>query len=320
MLAVVTVTEVAALILVLARPDTLDRFWESLGRASLFCQWNALACAGLLCLLHRPLERMSHLAAGLTAWLLILLVVAITSQAAHASGAVGPGPFLLRNLAIGGLVGALVLHYLFLRHQWEQRIAAEAEARIQALASRIRPHFLFNSLNTAAALVPVRPDRAEAVLEDLAELFRAGMQDVRRWHRLDDELRLVRLYLAIEALRLGDRLQVVWQQKPVPEACMVPPLILQPLVENAVYHGIEPAAQGGRLHVLVSAHRGRLRLEVRNPRPERDERQRRGNRMALENIRERLRLAFGPLARIETELREAEYRVRILMPIVEEAP
>ncbi len=317
------VAEFAAVILVLARLESPVRFWETLGSTSLYVQWNALAAAGLLCLVRRPLEGMSHLAAGLTAWLLILLVVATTTEVALWAGAVtddGTAP-LLRHMAIGGLVGAMVLHYLYLRHQWEARIAAEAEARIQALTSRIRPHFLFNSLNTAAALIPQRPETAERVIEDLAHLLRAGMKNVAHWHRLEEELELVAAYLEIESLRLGKRLKVDWQRKPVPGACRVPTLILQPLVENAVYHGIEPSPEGGTITILVSAVRGRLRLEVRNPAVAAgSSRQSRGNHMALANIRERLELAFGALARIESEIRDGEYRVRILMPIVEDTP
>ncbi|HHH46982.1 MAG TPA: sensor histidine kinase, partial [Thiotrichales bacterium] len=171
------------------------------------------------------------------------------------------------------------------------------------------------------ALIPQRPETAERVIEDLAHLLRAGMKNVAHWHRLEEELELVAAYLEIESLRLGKRLKVDWQRKPVPGACRVPTLILQPLVENAVYHGIEPSPEGGTITILVSAVRGRLRLEVRNPAVAAgSSRQSRGNHMALANIRERLELAFGALARIESEIRDGEYRVRILMPIVEDTP
>lgn len=323
--AVVMVAELLAFILVLAAPwnGTEDK-WSELGLVSLFVQWVALASAGVLCALRPWLARMSTVAATLVSYLSLLLVTLVLSEIAfRVSGRLDlmqadpdHAAFLLRNLAIGALLSGMVLRYFYVRHQWAQQVTAEAQARVQALQARIRPHFLFNSLNTIAALTASNPALAEDVVQDLAELFRVTMRDMRERVTLEQELNFTRSYLRIEAQRLGDRLHVDWTLKNLPMQAQVPALILQPLVENAVYHGIEPRAGGGRVHILGTYNRGVLRLEVRNPLPDTTARAHpNGNRMALDNIRERLQLAYGPEARLEMDQREGLYRVRVLFPL-----
>lgn len=326
--AVVVVAELLAIILVLATPWTDSKGggdkWSELGLVSLFVQWVALASAGVLCALRPWLARLSTMAATLLSYLSLLLVTLVLSEIAfRIAGSLdfaqmGPdhAAFLLRNLAIGAVLSGMVLRYFYVRHQWAQQVTAEAQARVQALQARIRPHFLFNSLNTIAALTASNPTLAEDVVQDLAELFRMTMRDMRERVTLEQELNFTRSYLRIEAQRLGDRLQVDWTLKNLPMQAPVPALILQPLVENAVYHGIEPRAGGGRVHILGTYNRGVLRLEVRNPLPETTARAHpNGNRMALDNIRERLQLAYGPEARLEMDQREGLYRVRVLFPV-----
>ncbi|MBI5462635.1 MAG: sensor histidine kinase [Gammaproteobacteria bacterium] len=329
--AVVVVAELLAFILVLAAPwshDGTGDKWSELGLVSLFVQWVALASAGVLCALRPWLARLSTVAATLVSYLSLLLVTLILSEIAFRMAGrldlLQPQPdhagFLLRNLAIGVLLSGMVLRYFYVRHQWAQQVTAEAQARVQALQARIRPHFLFNSLNTIAALTASNPALAEDVVQDLAELFRVTMRDMRERVTLEQELNFTRSYLRIEAQRLGDRLQVDWTLKNLPLQAPVPALILQPLVENAVYHGIEPRAGGGRVHILGTYNRGVLRLEVRNPLPDTANMNNgrahpNGNRMALDNIRERLQLAYGPEARLEMDQREGLYRVRVLFPL-----
>lgn len=325
--AVVIVAELLAFILVLAMPWD-DRGsgakWSELGLVSLFVQWVALVSAAALCALRPGLRRLSGVAAALVSYLSLLLITVLLSEAAFRLGGrldltradLDHAGFLLRNLAIGALVSGMVLRYFYVRHQWAQQVTAEAQARVQALQARIRPHFLFNSLNTIAELTASNPALAEDVVQDLAELFRVTMRDMREHVTLEQELDFTRSYLRIEGQRLGERLHVDWTLKNLPLQARVPALILQPLVENAVYHGIEPRAGGGRVHVLATYNRGLLRLEVRNPLPEADARPHpNGNRMALENIRERLQLAYGPEARLEMDQREGLYRVRVLFPV-----
>ncbi len=321
--AVVMVAELLVFILVLAAPWNGDK-WAELGLLSLFVQWIALVSAGVLCALRPWLMRMSTPAASLISYLSLLLVTVaiselgfrVAEQLALLQTVPDHAGFLLRNLAISALVSGMVLRYFYVRQQWSQQITAEAQARVQALQARIHPHFLFNSLNTIAALTTSNPRLAEEVVQDLAELFRVTMRDMRERVTLEQELEFTRSYLRIEMQRLGERLQVDWTLKHLPLQAAVPALILQPLVENAVYHGIEPRAGGGRVHILGTYNRGVLRLEVRNPLPETTRRAPGGgNQMALANIRERLQLAYGPEARLEMDEREGLYRVRVLFPL-----
>lgn len=212
-------------------------------------------------------------------------------------------------LCVGDVV--LCLYYLdLLQRAYSPAIA---EARLQALQARIRPHFLFNSLNAALSLIRSQPQRAEQVLEDLADLFRVLMADNRDLVPLAQELALCRQYLAIEALRLDSRLRCDWQLAELPPAVMIPPLILQPLVENAVYHGIEPQPFGGEIQILVQPVAGSLLLRISNPLPPSSERAS-GNKMALNNIRERLRLHYDLEAQLRQYEADQRYIVEITLP------
>jgi two-component system sensor histidine kinase AlgZ len=190
---------------------------------------------------------------------------------------------------------------------------AIAEARLQALQARIRPHFLFNTLNAVLSLIRKDPKRAEGALEDLAELFRTVMADNRQLIALGDELSLCRQYLNLEQLRLGERLRVDWRLGPAIEEALVPPMLLQPLVENAVYHGIEPGIVPGVIEVRIERRDDRLWLQLANPYHE-DYQHRQGNHMALANIRERLQLHFDVEASLDTRIADGRYEIDIAMP------
>jgi two-component system sensor histidine kinase AlgZ len=207
-------------------------------------------------------------------------------------------------------VTAAVLFYFDLRSR--ALSPALIEARLQALQARIRPHFLFNSINAVLALIRDEPKRAERMLEDMSDLFRVLMADNRKLVPLEDEIELSKKYLEIEQIRLGDRLRVEWSVQPVAGAS-VPPLILQPLVENAVYHGIEPGRGPGVLSIAVFPQGGQFVIRIANP-VQGDSPHVAGNRMAIANIRERLQLHFDAEARLETEARDGQYIVTILMP------
>jgi two-component system sensor histidine kinase AlgZ len=192
---------------------------------------------------------------------------------------------------------------------------AVAEARIQALQARIRPHFLYNSINAVLSLIRSEPRRAERALEDLADLFRVLMADNRTLVPIAQELELVRQYLALETLRLGERLQVRWNTDTMRPDALVPPLVLQPLVENAVYHGIEPSEKGGEIEIDVGIIEGQLLMSLSNPYPG-GGRHSAGNRMALTNIRERLQLHFDAEASMRSEVKDGLYKVTIRMPYI----
>jgi len=190
---------------------------------------------------------------------------------------------------------------------------ALAEARLQALQARIRPHFLFNSINAVLSLMRQEPRRAEQALEDLADLFRVLMADNRQLAPIAREVKLAKQYLSIEQLRLGERLRIEWNVAHMPADALIPPLVLQPLLENAVYHGIEPRTEPGTIDILINRDGEQIHLVLRNPyRP--DGNHHAGNRMALANIRERLALHFDVEARIKTVATADTYEVRIVIP------
>lgn len=227
---------------------------------------------------------------------------------------------LLEPLGYGGVVRPLlwslvtagcVMSYFHLRGAAQAPVLAEA--RLLALTARIRPHFLFNSLNGVLGVLRSNPRRAEEGLEELADLFRALMQDNRELVPLSDEIALCERYLNLERLRLGDRLAVVWRRDAAANESLVPPLFLQPLVENAVYHGIEPGAGPGTVSISIARRGPEVIIEIANPVLD-AERHHAGNRMAVDNIRERLMLFFDLEAALDTEQTGDAYRVRIRLP------
>jgi two-component system sensor histidine kinase AlgZ len=218
---------------------------------------------------------------------------------------------MLRYWLFTGLLTLVLIGYFDLRNR--ALSPALTEARLQALQARIRPHFLFNSLNAVLSLMRAEPRRAETALEDLSELFRALMADNRKLIPLRRELELCRQYLDIESLRLEQRLNVEWRVDELPEDIMVPPLLLQPLLENAVYHGIEPSAKPGTITIDIHRKSERLEIELSNPIPEAS-RQQAGNRMALANIKERLQLHFDAEASLATRAEDGRFVVRISLP------
>jgi len=216
-----------------------------------------------------------------------------------------------RAVLLAMATAALLLAYFELRSR--ALSPAQAEARLAALNARIRPHFLFNSLNAVLSLIRARPQQAEAALESLSDLFRAAMRDPGELVSLADEIDLGRQYLELEKLRLGERLHVDWQLAGVPMDLPIPPLMLQPLLENAVYHGIEPSPEEGTVTVAIQVAGEELRIVISNPTAGQLQHAA-GNQMALANIRERLALYYDLEARLETEVGDHRYDVRITLP------
>ena len=210
----------------------------------------------------------------------------------------------------------VILRYMFVRAQWRAQVLAQSEARVQALQARIRPHFLFNSLNTIASLIPEEPLSAERAIEDLADLFRGSMRRADSLISLSEELDLARRYLQMEERRLGDRLRVEWRVSELPDGASILPLTLQPLLENAVAHGIQPRADGGELKVYGRAEKDNIVITISNTLGP-DEHDNRGHGMALANIRERMELAFGPAASLITHQNEEQFFAVLSLPYVE---
>jgi two-component system, LytTR family, sensor histidine kinase AlgZ len=268
-----------------------------------------------VCLLRRVLARLAPTGrvAGLTALGALLALLAAWPVAALGLFEMNP----LRDLALPLAGAALALPLaLWLQSRERARTPADARARLAELQSRIRPHFLFNTLNTAIALVRSDPARAEGVLEDLAELFRVALEDGGSGTvTLADEIELARRYLAIEALRFGERLSVQWQLDPDAGAARLPPLALQPLLENAVRHGVEPSEGGGTVRVRTRVQLGRVEVIVDNTLPAGKAAPNPGHGLALANVRERLRLLHDLDAQFEAGPREGRFRVRIVVPL-----
>lgn len=214
---------------------------------------------------------------------------------------------MLLNLIICGIL----VYYFNLRHR--ALSPAIAEARLQALQARIRPHFLFNSINAVLSLLRSNPQRAETALEDMADLFRVLMADNRDLVPLAQEISLCRQYLALEKLRLDERLQIIWQIDNMPPDAMIPPLVLQPLLENAVYHGVEPLPEGGSITVNIYSNRDEVHLVLTNPYSSQAI-QHSGNKMALTNIKERLALHFDAEATLTSKSQHQQYEVHIVLP------
>jgi two-component system, LytTR family, sensor histidine kinase AlgZ len=218
---------------------------------------------------------------------------------------------IYRAYLLTAIVTAIVLYYFYLQERAYS--PAIAEARLQALQARIRPHFLFNSINAVISLIKTQPKRAETALEDMADLFRVLMSENRDLVPLAQEIALCHQYLDLEKLRLEERLKITWQIKDMPSDAMIPPLILQPLLENAVYHGIEPMPDGGEILVKIYTKLSELHIIISNPYSAQNDHHS-GNKMALKNIKERLKLHFDLEANIKTEAKQNRYEVHIRLP------
>jgi two-component system, LytTR family, sensor histidine kinase AlgZ len=228
-----------------------------------------------------------------------------------------PDGTLLRWILFGLIAVGVLLFYFHLRAR--ALSPAVTEARLQALQARIRPHFLFNSINAVLSLVRSDPKRAEVALEDMADLFRVLMRENRELTPLEDEVELCRQYLELEKLRLGNRLTVDWNVRSMPADALVPPLMLQPLLENAVYHGIEPSSTPGTVSINLFLSRGVVHAILKNPYRATGGSHHSGNKMALANVRERLALHFDAEASLESKVAKDSYEVHIRFPYRTEA-
>jgi two-component system sensor histidine kinase AlgZ len=307
----------ATLAIALAREPRLPLVVGEWARLTGFVEPHLFAEIAVLWLLQPWL-------AGLRGPLAIAVVTLVTCM-------IGIGADALTPRMAGEAPGALVRHLLFalaaqflligyFRLRARALSPAITEARLQALQARIRPHFLFNSITAVLSLMRSEPRRAEAALEDLADLFRVLMRDNRELAPLADEVELCRQYLDLEQLRLGDRLVIDWNVKSMPGDALVPPLVLQPLLENAVYHGIEPLTTQGVLSINIFLSRDEVHAILKNPYVANGARHQVGNRMALDNIRERLALHFDAEASLESRATRDTYEVHIRMPYRTQKP
>ena len=318
--------QVLAVVLALtSASETYLGSFLKIGLTSLFVQWVALSSVLAICLLSDKLKKFSlpQTAAIVSSFVVLFTIGAsIVSTMADSYQKVGvlhywDTPFVLRNAFIALVLILMVLHYFHLLNQKTELTHADTGAKYDALQSRMRPHFLFNSLNTIAQLIHVDQNKAEDALLDLADIFRSTL-DTRNRISLGEELDVTLRYLRMEALRLGKRrLNIVWDmdKKTLPFNMEIPPLLLQPLVENAIYHGIQPCKDGGTLGISLYDAGQRLDVVVTNPVPPAGTTTHsKGNHIAQENLKNRLRLAYGDQANLKITKSEHQYRVSFSIP------
>lgn len=322
---ILVIAELVAMVLVMARGlGTGVNVVQDFIGISLFMLWLALAAAAVLCVAGRQLAGASTRLAYLACYALLLLTTVAVSVGAlwldqwTRLGAVPDDrmlAFVGRNLSISAIVSAVALRYFHVQYQWRTQIRREAGARIEALQARIRPHFLFNTMNTIAALIPFAPADAEQAVEDLSELFRASLDDAAVLVSLDEEIGLAKLYQRLEEKRLGERLMVEWRMEPPAMDVQLPRLSIQPLLENAIHHGIERLAAGGVIVIEGRDTETGYDVRITNPVPP-DAIASRGFHIALENIRERLALTLDAGATLATSHRGSYFEAVMSLPQV----
>jgi two-component system sensor histidine kinase AlgZ len=321
LLAVVVITEVSVVLVGVGRGGFPH--WQWLGAASFYAQWMALFCASGLCVGSGWIARLGARGAWVSSWLTVVVLATLFSYAAWLAARIAApgwiqqavGPFVFSSVFAVGVVAVVFFRYLVIRARWRAELMAQAEARVQALQARIQPHFLFNSLNTIASLIPEQPASAEAATLDLADIFRGSMRRADQLIPLAEELQLARRYLDMEKRRLGDRLEVDWRVEDLPPAAAVLPFILQPLLENAVGHGVQSRPEGGRVSVYGRSEGDRVVITIGNP-VAAETPVSRGHGMALRNIRERLDLAFRGRASLLTNRDKDRFYAVLSVPHV----
>lgn len=300
---------VAGCMALAAQPNPVA-WWPRFLEMAAFVEPLILLTLGLLALGRDLLWRLPlRLAQALV--LLAVQGLSVSMLSLAAMSYLLPQPAWAQSLVLCALATIVLLAYFELRARASPPV--HDQTRLAVLNARIRPHFLFNTLNSVLSLIRARPQQAEAALESLSDLFRAAMRDPQEKVSLAEEIELAQHYLDLEKLRLGERLAVDWQIEPDSGALPIPPLILQPLLENAVYHGIEPSATGGCICVRIGRHREALRIVIANPLADASchgvE-----NQMALDNIRERLALYYDLEASMARSVKDGNYEVRIDLP------
>lgn len=330
----VLATELIAVLLSMNSAQLPELNWDALALYSIQIQWISIFSAIAICRLRPRLNGWPPLKAGLVAYgtvLAITLVFSLIGQIVlqlftlltDLSELEFDPWALLSNLITAAILAGISLRYLYLQQQLRNQQQAELQSRIQALQSRIRPHFLFNCMNSIASLIGSDPDKAERVVEDLAALFRASLAEP-ALIPIASEIALCRRYLEIEQLRLGQRLTVNWQIGELDASVKIPSLMLQPLLENAIFHGVEPLPTGGEVCIKIAKVKQQLIITIVNPyllgkrsqpahNTEADNS--RHNSMALDNIRRRLQVHYGSAARLSSSEEHGRFTTYIFCPL-----
>jgi len=316
----ILIAEFLAVTFTLLNVQSQMSLWNLLGLYSISIQIITLCSASCLCLLRPYLSNFSDWLAGLLSLTIILSITFIFSLLVirwywlaeinlnHALQL----HLIIKNLLVSGLIGSVVLRYFYLQHQYRSQLLLESSARLDALQARIRPHFLFNSMNVIASLTRIDPAKAESAIEDLSDLFRATLDNNQELIPFSDELQNSEKYLAIEKLRLADRLTIDKQIDEKALSVLVPPLSLQPLLENAVYHGIQMLADGGKVSIEAEMNDDLLVIKIANPKSQ--HKNRNGHGMALKNISQRLAVIYSGQADLSYQSSDTVYKVEMKIP------
>ena len=323
----VFVMEMMALVLTLFTGQRGGQAMGTLLMFSLYLQWIGISSAIVLCTARRVLTGVSVGTVFFVCWGLLVLVTTLVADGAWWLSRVIPigepigepqQSFVLRNVAISAILSLLLLRYFWGRAQLQEQVRADSEIRYLALQARIRPHFLFNSLNSIASLIATKPDQAEDMVIDLSELFRASLEKRNTLVTVAEEIEFVKTYMRIEQVRLGDKLWVNWNVAEAVLPARIPLLILQPLVENAVHHGVSRLRGRGGINVTLRRSGAQLVIDVENPVPPDDAPKRESTGVALENIAQRLKLTYGDGAELTQGLAKTQtglvYRAEIKVP------
>ncbi|MDJ0881636.1 MAG: histidine kinase [Gammaproteobacteria bacterium] len=322
-LLMILVLELIAIVLALVSAPGNGNLFIYVALMSLYIQWIGLSSAALLCLLRRTAWMYHTFSATLISLLVVLMVTAVMAIVAFQLNELlrfdlfqydSLLSLIVKHQVISLILYGLALRYFYVHFNSRQMLQTQSQARLQALQARIRPHFLFNSLNTIASLTHDEPDQAEHAIESLADLFRASL-NAESSISLGREIELTRDYIELEQMRLDDRLKVEWKLDADLENISLPALTLQPLVENAIYHGIEPLPEGGAV-IIAIRQQDDLNIQIINPFNKNNmPSHRKGNQMAIKNIHERLDLAFQGRAKILHLAENDLYKVDIRIPL-----
>lgn len=321
---IVLVAELVAIALTVAAYDKPGLFLIDLSKTSFFLMWIALLGTAIMCQLKSSLERSGTTRAFAISFIVLVSMCILLAEGAWQLTRIfgrstiiddSHSIFILRTFAVSSIVIALAMRYLYISSEWRRSIVLEAEARISALQALIRPHFLFNSMNTIASLTRTNPKLAEEAVEDLSDLFRANLGNSGNRSSLKQELEIASIYQRIEKLRLGDRLAVRWDLGDLPMTARVPSLTIQPLLENAIYHGIELLPDGGEVTVTGTTAGDQLQIAISNPVAPGKVRDTDGHNMAMSNIRQRFELAYGNRGAVDVNDLADSFTVTLRFPL-----
>ena len=300
-------SNILAMILALAEAQSWTALSvERLLQYMLFINWVLLAFVALVELFQKKIQPLNFAQALVVGFILLQMIVLLTTVVLNGVIYFGQNfqihglsrdvllDGVMLHLSYGVLIGTFCFRYLYLREQWVRQQNSELHARIQAMQARIHPHFLFNSLNTVISLITIDPDKAEQMLLNLSRLFRASFKEL-KLVRLKDEIELCQHYLAIEQMRLGDRLRVEWKydDEVLFSQVQIPLLTLQPLVENSIFHGVEKFLTKSTISILIEVLQNQVNIVITNPYTQDKINLRQGNGIAVENVKQRLEAYYG---------------------------